>query len=403
MALNKLNHAKIKSISEPCQLCDGGGLWLIATRSKLGHINIKWAYRYKLGKNRKMGLGTYPDVSLAAARELAAGCRDLVRQKIDPIDHRNSQNAEKLEAIISKSHTFERCAQAYINAHRSGWSNEKHIKQWSSTLKQYAYPLIGSTDVKDITTGMVLEVIEPIWSSKNETANRVRQRIEKVLEWAAVKNYRSRDNPAQWRGHLDHLLPKPGKVKKVKHFQALPWRDVPMLYSELRSNNCISSKALQITILTAKRTSEVLWMKEAEFDLDAGIWNIPAGRMKSKRPHREPLADETICLIKKMKMEMIAGCDYLIPGSRGNKPINQVAMIRYLQRDLGYTGITVHGFRSAFRDWVADSTNYPGELAESCLSHVLSNKTEAAYQRSDMLERRRELMQAWANHVTAKS
>ena len=346
-----------------------------------------------------MGLGPYPDVSLAEAREAAAECRRLVRNGTDPIEHRREQRAAMARERSQSRRYFRDCAETYINTHRHAWKNKKHASQWSNTLAAHAYPKIGDLPVAEISTANILSVLEPIWLTKNETANRVRLRIEKILDWAAVKNYRSGGNPARWRGHLDHLLPKPSKVHSTRHFAAMPWKDAPDFIADLSRESCLSAKALMFTILSCTRTTEAICATVGEFDMEDRIWIIPAARMKSGREHRIPLSSQLSDLVENLIDSRIIGNDYIFPGMRQGKPISQMAMLKYLKQDLGFRDLTVHGFRSTFRDWVAETTSYPGELAEACLAHVLTNKTEAAYQRGDLLERRRKLMQAWADYL----
>lgn len=342
-----------------------------------------------------MGLGTYPDVSLAQARSQAAECRELIRNLTDPIDHRRKQ---RQQAMPARQHLFRDCAEQYITTHAAAWKSVKHARQWTASLQQYAYPYIGSLDMAEIETRHILSILEPIWTTKNETATRVRQRIEKILNWAGVKKYRTGDNPARWVGHLDHLLPAPSKVKPVRHHPAMHWKDIPAFMAQLLPRQNISSRGLLLTIMTAKRTNEIIAAMPDEFEMDTLIWNIPGERMKSGRPHREPLSIEAGCIVRDLLTGQVMGNTHLFPG-RGQKHMSNIAMLKYLKEDLGYPSLTVHGFRSTFRDWVAEATDFPRELAEAALSHVLSDKTEAAYQRGDLLERRRALMQGWVDYL----
>ncbi|HEB57664.1 MAG TPA: site-specific integrase [Gammaproteobacteria bacterium] len=385
-AIHKLSARKIQTAS-PGKYCDGGGLWLFV--SPAGARN--WVFRYRLhGRDREMGLGSAHTVSLAKARKLAAEYRELRHEGRDPIEYRNQKRLE--ERLRTASPTFSDCVDAYIEAHRAGWSNAKHARQWHTTLRQYACPEFGELPVRLVETTHVLRALEKIWYDKTETANRVRQRIEAVLDWATARKYRMGENPARWRGHLDKLLPRPTRVKKPRHHPALPFGQIAGFMHELRQANGIAARALEFTVLTAARTSEVIAARWEEIDLTHRVWTVPAERMKARREHRVPLSDQAVALLKGMPRLN----DYLFPGLRKNRPLSNMAMAKLL-KEMGYKDYTVHGFRSTFRDWVAETTNYPRELAEAALAHVVKDKTEAAYQRGDLLARRAELMQAWAD------
>lgn len=369
---------------------DGRGLYL---QVKLG--GRSWVSRYTLnGRARYMGLGPFPDVSLAEARRAAERCRKLLREGIDPIEaRRQGRDAVRLQS--AKSMTFEDCATRYIEAHKAGWRNVKHASQWGRTLETYAYPVFGSLSVQAIDTGLVMKALDPIWREKPETAMRLRQRIEAVLDWAAAHTYRTGDNPARWRGHLDKLLPKRSKVRAVKHFEAMPYGELPAFVAELRQRDAISTKALAFTILTATRSGEVRGATWSEIDLDAAIWTVPGERTKSARVHRVPLTPEALEILHELHRPDAGASQVVFPNPHG-KPLSDAAMRKYLQENLGRSGLTVHGFRSTFRDWAAEQTNFPREVAEAALAHVVRDKTEAAYQRGDMLAHRRRLMAAWS-------
>lgn len=368
---------------------DGRGLYL-----QVKNGGRSWLYRFMIdGKGRWMGLGPFPDVSLAQARRLADEARRLLRNGIDPIDaRRQSVLAAKLDA--AQTVTFNTCAMRYIEAHRESWRNPKHAAQWTSTLETYAYPVLGSVPVQAIDTGLVMQILEPIWRKTPETATRVRQRIEATLDWATAHNYRSGENPARWRGHLDKLLPKPSKVRAVKHHAAMPYAELPQFFTELLKKETISAKALAFTILTAARSGETRGARANEIDFSAALWIVPAERTKSNREHRVPLAPSTLAILRSLFLSNSSDDRLLFPNPRG-KMLSDTAMRKYLQEDMKQPTLTVHGFRSSFRDWAAEQTNFPRELAEASLAHSLRDKTEAAYQRGDMLDRRRRLMDAW--------
>nr|WP_051582521.1 site-specific integrase [Ectothiorhodospira haloalkaliphila] len=373
---------------------DGLGLYLQISASG----SVSWIYRFKLqGRQRYMGLGTYPDVPLAEARERASECRKLVKSGVDPIEASVQQ-----QVPIQATPSFTNCAARYIFAHRRSWRNVKHARQWVSTLKTYARPVIGAKPVDQVTTQDVLKILSPMWTTKTETAKRVQGRIECILDYAAAHNYRDPLNPARWRGHLDKLLPKPSRVKKVVHHPAMPYHEVATFMSTLQGQDSISSKALQFLILTATRTSEVLHSVWTEIDLTNEIWTIPADRMKAGREHRVPLSRQAVTLLK--AMPQVQGTAYVFPGARYGRPLSNMAMLQ-LMRGMGYglggeNGDYVpHGFRSSFRDWTGEVTSYPRDVAEMALAHTIENKVEAAYRRGDLFEKRRDMMQDWADYT----
>jgi integrase len=289
--------------------------------------------------------------------------------------------------------TFNACATAYINAHKAGWRNLKHAEQWTNTLATYASPVFGALPVSAIDTGLVMKAIEPLWQTKTETATRLRGRIESILGWATVRGYRTGENPARWRGHLDKLLPKRSKVAKVKHHAALAYTQIPEFMRKLREREGVTAKALEFIILTAARVSEAVNARWDEIDGKAAVWTVPASRMKSGREHRVPLTKEAGAVLG--ALEQHRQSDYVFPGWKVKKPLTGAACLELL-KDMGHGDLTTHGFRSTFRDWAAEQTAFPREIAEAALAHTLRDKVEAAYQRGDLLERRRKLMEAWA-------
>jgi integrase len=385
--------------------CDGGGLYLQVTAGVNGEVRKSWLFRFATGKitlsrsgkprreERQMGLGSLDTVSLAEARDRAAAARRLRERGIDPIDEKRDQRAAQALAA-ARSMTFDQCRDAYIADNRAGWRNAKHAAQWTATLNAYVTPIFGKLSVQTIDVGLVLKVLRPIWPTKPETANRVRGRIERILDWAKVNGYRSGENPARWRGHLDHLLPRRAKVRPVKHHPALPYSEIGSFVAELRQRDAVAARALEFAILTAARTGEVLGARWDEIDLEARVWTIPASRMKSRREHRVPLSDPALAVIK--DMQRVRENDHVFPGSR-RAVLSGMAMEIVLRR-MGRKDITVHGFRSTFRDWAAELTSFSPELAELALAHSVGDKVEAAYRRSDLFDKRRELMRAWALH-----
>src|SRR6516162_1393237 len=370
-------------------LCDGDGLYLQVSRDPKDHNHLRrsWVFRYEyLGRRHDIGLGPLRHLDLAEARKQARKKRQEILTGVDPYSAKQQLRREELDRLAAQKRatTFRQCAEQCIAAHEDGWKNPKHRAQWRATLKTYAYPVLGDLAVDDIVTAHVVRVLEPIWKLKPETANRVRGRIEKVLGWAAVRNYRSGDNPARWRGHLAELFPAKGKLGKVKHLSALPFSEMPALMAELRTRDLRSARALEFTILTAARTGEVIGATWNEINLNAKTWIVSASRMKAGKEHKVPLCDRAV--------EILRGL-----GDHGDKErvfaLSHVPMLELLKNVR--LGITVHGFRSTFRDWCSERTNYPREIAEAALAHAIPNKVEAAYRRGDLFEKRRKLMDAW--------
>jgi integrase len=391
MALTEKRVAKLK---ESGRYGDGNrsGLYLQVKGPK----NRSWIMRYERdGRERWMGLGSLNVFTLQEARERARRARQQIADGIDPLDARAAERSQRvLEA--ARSITFEKAAQAYFDAHQASWKNPKHAAQFGSTLRDYAYPKIGRLSVADIDTGQVLKCIESIWQTKTETANRVRGRIEAVLDWATVRGYRKGDNPARWKGHLSETLPSRGKIQKVVHHPALPFAELPAFMMELKKREGVAARALEFTILTAARTGEAIGATWDEVDPDHKTWIIPAERMKAKKEHRVPLSAPTVELLRNLPRE--EGNEHVFIGPRrdGLSNMAMTSVLRRMKRD----GITVHGMRSAFRDWAAERTNYPTEVVEQALAHTVGSKVERAYRRSDVLAKRARLMDEWARFCT---
>jgi len=386
---NKLTVRAVAAANQHGLYSDGNGLYLAVARGG----SKSWIYRYMLRRRaRDMGLGGVDVVSLAEAREKALEARKLVKAGVDPIDARNAERARQAVDAAS-SLTFQQCAERYIASHEKGWRNAKHRAQWSNTLATYAYPAFGDVPVDAVDTGMVMEVIEPLWASKTETASRVRGRIEAVLDWAKALGYRSGENPARWRGHLANLLPPRDKVRRVKHHAALPYDGMAEFMAALRERDAVTARALEFQILTAARPGEAVGAKWDEIDLDKAEWVIAAERMKTEVEHRVPLSEAAVAVLREMEKMRVSG--YVFPGQRDGRPLWTDAMRRLLER-MGHAGLTSHGFRSTFRDWAAERTAFPGDVAEAALAHVVGNKVEAAYRRGDLFDKRRKLMEAWA-------
>lgn len=395
MALNKLSPRKVAT-AEAGKHEDGGGLRLVVTASGAK----KWVVRLTLDKKRReFGLGSYPDVSLAQARDAAGEYRKLVSDGIDPVKHK--KKLEELARMVTPD--FISCAARYIRAHRHSWKNAKHRYQWVSTIKKYAKPVIGKKPVDEITTDDVMLVLKPIWLTTNETAKRLQGRIENILDYAAAHNYREPINPARWQGHLDKLLPKPSSVQKVRHHPAMPYDELSGFWADIDQKNCTTSRALRFLILTATRSSEVFYATWNEINLIDKIWTIPAERMKAGREHRVPLSKQALQLLQ--SCPQVVGTPFIFPGAKAGKPLSNMAMVLMMRRmgfgSGGEKGEYVpHGFRSSFRDWAGEVSSYPNDVAEMALAHAIKNKVEAAYRRGDLLVKRSAMMQDWADFVT---
>jgi integrase len=403
--IGKLPAVALQKEMKPGMHADGGGLYLQVTKSGAK----SWIFRFMInGRARAMGLGPLHTVSLAKARTKARECRELRLDGIDPIEvGRARRTKERLAAATAM--TFRQCAEAYIKAHKAGWKNGKHSKQWPSTLEAYVYPVFGDLPVQSVDIGLIMKVLEPIWNGKPETASRVRGRIESILDWARARNYRDGENPARWKGHLDQLLPRKSKVAravrqakgKSEHHPAMPYEDLSGFVTELRERTEVSAKALEFTILTVKRTVEVIGARWPEISVSDKLWTIPPGRMKGEREHRVPLSDDALAVIEGMRPISSGDPNGLIfPGAKKGKGLGNMAMLKLLQSHMGHPEVTVHGFRSTFRDWAAERTNFPNEVAEMALAHMVNDKVEAAYRRGDLFDKRRQLMDSWARYCT---
>lgn len=373
-AIHRLSARFVATVTAAGYHADGGGLYLQATATGAK----SWVLRYKrLGKAREMGLGSAQVVSLVEARQAAVQARKVLQAGKDPITERKA-------ALAAGTVTWGWCADRFIDAARPGWKNADQAEQWSQSLRDHGPD--RDLPVDAITTQLVLSALSKIWADKTETATRVRGRIERIWDWAKVSGYVTGENPARWRGHLDKLLPKPTKVKRVTHHAAMPYRDLPAFMRSLTARDGLARRALRFTILTAGRTAEVTLAQWGEFDLTGKIWNRPAEHMKAGRPHRVPLVDEAVAILR------------TLPRSEPPFPLSENGMLNLLQKHMAQP-YTVHGFRSSFRDWAAEETDFAGEVAEMALAHVIGDQTEAAYRRGDLLEKRRELMRAWADYL----
>lgn len=390
---NKLTARTVTNLKTTGYFADGGGLYLQVSKS----LSKSWLFIYKRnGKKFEIGLGGIDTCSLAEAREKAIEHKKLIANGIDPLTEKRRIDALKREEK-AKSMTFKQCADAYISAHKAGWKNQKHVQQWQNTLEQYSFPFFGDLDVKSIDTGLVTKCLDPIWQAKNETARRLRGRIESVLDWATARKLREGENPARWRGHLDKLLAKPSKIQKNEHLSALPYAEINEFIEQLHQQPGIAAKCLEFTILTGARTGESIGAIWSEIDLEAKIWTIPKERMKADREHIVPLSVHALNILH--GMASIRANEYVFSGAQ--KGLSNMAMLILLRR-MGWSEITVHGFRSTFRDWAADQTSYPNELLEMCLAHSIKNKTEAAYRRGDLLKKRFRVMDDWARFCYMK-
>jgi integrase len=397
---------QIVKLTEPGRYGDGRGLYLQVMPAGAR----SWLLRYERAdtrpgregrrRERWMGLGAADDFTLEEARERARRARQLLKDGADPIDARHEERLKRTtEAALAAAAniTFKECAEQYYKFHSRKWKNAKHAAQFLSTLKMYAYPAMGKVPVAAIDKALVLRAIEPIWYTKTETASRVRGRIESVLDFAKTRGYRSGENPAAWDGNLVHALPGRGTIAKVEHHAALPFAQVPEFMAALAAREGIAARALEFTVLTAARTGEVIGARWSEFDLDAKVWVIPAERMKAHKEHRVPLTERMLAILRALPREAA----FVFPGGREGAPISNMAMAQLLKR-MNRLDVTVHGFRSTFRDWAAETTGYPNHVIEMALAHVIGSKVEAAYRRGDLFTKRARLMADWAKFCATK-
>jgi integrase len=383
-----LSAKRVEREKRPGRYLDQHGLYLQVVNAN----NRSWIFRYERdGRERQMGLGPVHTVSLKLAREKAQAARLLLLDDIDPLAEREAKKAA-IAAAAAKTLTFREAAQQYIDQHERGWS-AKHARQWRKTLEQHAFKVLGNMAVGDVDTAAVLRVIDPLWAEKTETASRVRGRIESILDWATVRGYRQGDNPARWTGRLEHVLPAKAKVRKVEHHAALPYRDVPAFMAALADRQGSAARALEFTILTAARSGEVTGATWGEIDLEQRVWIVPASRMKAKKEHRVPLSAAAVELLQALPSEQ--GNPHLFVGAQRGSGLSAAAMGKLLVR-MKRADISVHGFRSTFRDWAGETTNFPNHVVEMALAHTIPSAVEKAYRRGDLFVKRVKLMEAWA-------
>jgi integrase len=397
-AIGRLTALKVEKAKNPGMYADGGGLYLRVTPE--GARN--WVLRYMLDRRpRWMGLGPLALYGLQEVRAKALDARRQRHEGIDPIEARRAERArQRLDA--AKAITFRQCAEAYIASHRAGWRNGKHTAQWGATLSTYAYPIIGGLPVQAVDTGLLLKVLEPIWTAKPETASRVRGRLESILDFAKVRGERDGENPARWRGHLDKLLPAHSKVRQVEHHAALPYAELPAFLASVREQEGVAALAMEFLILTAARTGEAIGAPWAEVDLFDKTWTVPAARMKRPREHRVPLSARALAVLDEMRLARDGnnGDAFVFPGGKAGKPLSNMAFLMLLRR-MGRDDLTAHGFRATFKTWASERTSFQNEIVEASLAHVIGGKVEQAYRRGDLFEKRRKLMDAWAVYCPA--
>jgi integrase len=390
----ELEAIQVKRLTKPGLHAVGGVAGLLLQVTPTGARS--WILRTMVGaKRRDIGLGGFPDVTLAMAREKAREAKEMIKHGIDPVEQRKAARGA-LMAAQAKGVSFDECAQQFIKSKTVEFSNPKHAAQWTSTLRDYASPLIGRLPVAEVELAHIVKVLEPIWRTKTETATRVRGRIESVLAWATVSGYREGDNPARWKGNLDAVLPKPAKLKNVQHHKALPWQNMSDFMQKLRQRQGMAARCLEFTILTGLRSGEVRGAKWQEIDLQANTWTVPAERMKMKKAHTVPLCDDAVKLLEQLPRFKDNGL--VFPGARGGV-LSDVGVTRPI-RAMGYD-VTVHGFRSTFRDWIAESTSYPHHVQEMALAHAVGNAVERAYRRGDLLAKRTNLMRDWCKFINS--
>jgi integrase len=407
--INKISDPKIESTlkaarnaaaggkGKPLLLGDGGGLWLQVSRTAAA----SWLFRYmRAGKTAGLGLGGYPETGLKLARSKAEACRTLLAEGKNPLEEkRATKAAEKLTA--SKGKTFDICAAEYIADHRDEWKNAKHVQQWENTLATYVSPAIGTLPIGDVATEDMKRILNPIWGAKHETATRVRGRIEAIIDWATAHGLRTGDNPARWKGHLEHLLAKTTVQHRAKaHHPALPHADLPAFILALAPQEGMARWALEFLILTAARTSEITGAQWTEIDEKRFLWTVPKERMKAGREHRIPLTPRALAILRHIRPA--SGIIFIFPGQTADKPMSNMTMTALLRR-MERGDITVHGFRSTFRDWVGEKTSHDFRTAEAALAHRLPDKVEAAYARSDLYEKRFAMMKDWEEYCTSRT
>ena len=393
LTAKKAENAKPKSGKQWAVMPDGGCLYLQVTTNKHGEINRSWLFKYQLdGQRREMGLGSLKDRSLAEARTKARELRQQLLDGTDPLLAKQQAREERRAALAeqAKRITFRECAEGYVASHADGWRSAKHTRQWLSSVADHAFPILGNLAVSDITTAHVVKVLEPIWTAIPETASRVRNRIERILDWAKVREYRDGENPARWRGHLAELFPAKGKVRKVKHHAAMVYTDVPAFMAALRERDSVAARATEFAVLTAARTGEIINANWSEFDFKAATWTIPASRMTAGKDHRVPLAPRAIAIVKEMAKQRRG--NLVFSGAGGERLWDQTLaqMVKQLGGD-----VTAHGLRATFRTWCDEQTSYPHHVVEQALAHAIPSAVEKAYRRGDLFAKRTRLMAEW--------
>jgi integrase len=400
MKLTTKSVAKLLRKGMPGKRTDTGGLDSVRglMLEVTGRFTGNWQLRYALnGVERYMGLGSAKDFSLTEARARARQARQKLSDGVDPLAVRQAERAAQA-AASAKRITFAEAAQRYIEQHRDAWRNAKHGQQWTNTLRDYAFPVLGSMDVADVDTAAVLRAIEPIWKDRTETAARVRQRIESIIDWAAVRGFRPRgDNPARWKGHLSEVLPARDKIARQQHHAAMPYRDLPAFIAELRQRDGVAARALEFCILTAARTGEVVGAHWSEIDLSTRTWTVPPGRIKGGREHRVPLSDRALAILEALPREADNEFCFIGPRTAG---LTDMALAKALKRMNRTETVTVHGFRSSFMDWAHEQSAFAKVVIDQSLAHVVSDKVEAACRRGDLFDKRRKLMQAWGTYCS---
>lgn len=395
VAMARKKWAVVKGLlAKPGKHGVGDNLWVTVTEPGRGAWSLRFGWQ---GKHPEMGLGGTDRVSYAEAGEAADAALKLLRSGVNPLEARRAKKAAAA-VTAARAVTFKQAAEAFITANDAGWKNRKHAAQWTATLTAYAYPVMGDLPVADVTTEHALKILSPLWGSKTETAVRLRGRCDQIWLYAKTRGWCSGEPPFAWRGHLQLTLPRPSKVRTVQHHAALPWKEIPAFMAALAGQQGIGAAALRFAILTAARSGEVRGATWGEIDLAGATWSIPGERMKGGRLHRCPLSDAARAILHDMapvRDPEAGGAALIFPGAKRGRPLSDMSLTAVLRR-MGRGGLTAHGFRSTFRDWCAETTNYPRELAEAALAHTLESKTEAAYQRGDLLEKRRAMTDAWA-------